>query len=90
MSERERTPEEWAYAYDGTFQDTKMHYYMVTYWGKIYDKIHPKHTKPGTQGRKMCLIVLKEALSWHLEHTCNGDERTKIKHALTEIEKYAD
>jgi len=35
-------------------------------------------------------MVLKEALNWHLETTTNGDERTKIKHALTEIEKYAD
>jgi hypothetical protein len=89
MSERERTPAEWARAYDSVFHDTKKHY-MVTYWKRIYDRIHPKFTQPGTDSRKICLDVLKKTLNWHLEITTNGDERTKIKHALTEIEKYAD
>ena len=89
MSERERTPAEWAYAYDSVFHGTIKHY-MVTYRKRIYDRIHPKLTQTGTNGRKICLDVLKKALNWHLELTCNGDERTKIKHALTEIEKYAD
>ena len=88
-NERERTPAEWAYAYGSMFHGTRAHY-MVTYWKRIYDRLHPKLTQPGTNGRKICLTVLKEALNWHLETTTNGDERTKIKHALTEIEKYAD
>ena len=88
-NERERTPTEWAYAYDSVFHGTKKTY-MITYWKRIYDRLHPKLTQPGTNGRKICLDVLKKALNWHLELTCNGDERTKIKHALTEIEKYAD
>jgi len=65
-------------------------WYEITYWGRIYDNIHPKHTKPGTNGRKMCLQVLKKALNWHLETTTNGDERTKIAHALKEINGYPD
>ena len=88
-NERERTPAEWAYAYDSTFQGKRMQY-MVTYWKRIYDRLHPKFTQPGTNGRKICLDVLKKALNWHLENTTNGDERTKIAHALKEIEKYAD
>ena len=88
-NERERTPAEWAYAYDSIFHGTRAHY-MVTYWKRIYDRIHPKFTQPGTNGRRICLDVLKKALNWHLETTTNGDERTKIAHALKEIEKYAD
>ena len=65
-------------------------WYEITYWKRVYDKCHPKLTKPGTNGRKMCLAVLKEALSWHLENTTNGDERTKIAHALKEINGYPD
>jgi hypothetical protein len=63
---------------------------MVTYWKRIYDRIHPKLTQPGTNGRKICLDVLKKALNWHLETTTNGDERTKIAHALNEINGYPD
>ena len=89
MSERERTPAEWAYAYDSIFHGTKMHY-MVTYWGRIYERLHPKRTQPGSNGRTLCLQVLKKALNWHLETTTNGDERTKIAHALKEINGYPD
>lgn len=65
---------------ESTFHGTKMHY-MVTYWKRVYDRIHPKFTQPGTNGRRIFLEVLKKCLTWHLETTTNGDERTKIKHA---------
>ena len=89
MSEREPTAAEMANHYVQKSLSGRK-WYEITYWGRIYDKIHPKHTKPGTQGRKMCLIVMKEALTWHLENTTNGDERTKIAHALKEINGYPD
>lgn len=65
-------------------------YYQITYWGRILEKCHPKHTQPGTNGRKMCMKVLQEALSWHLDNTTNGDERTKITHALKQLNGYTD
>ena len=91
MSERDRTPAEWAYAYDSTFHGKRMlYYYMVTYWKMVYDRIHPKFTQPGTNDRRICLEVLKKCLTWHLEKTTDGDERTKITNALNEINGYPD
>ena len=89
MSERTPTATELANHYVSKSLSGRK-WYEITYWGRIYNNIHPKHTKPGTNGRKMCLMVLKEALNWHLETTTNGDERTKISHALKEINGYPD
>ena len=89
IRDRQRTPEEWAYAYDSTFHGTRTHY-MVTFWGRIYDRLHPKRTQAGTNGRKICLQVLKKALSWHLENTESKKEKNDITHALKEINTYAD
>jgi len=89
MSERERTPEEWAYAYDSLFHGDRKHY-MITFWGRIYDRLHPSKTQPGSNGRKICLEVLKKALTWHLENAVSREERENIAHALKEINTYAD
>jgi hypothetical protein len=89
MSERQLTPEQWAYNYDSVFHGERRHY-MVTFWARVYDRLHPKHTQPGTNGRKICLQVLKKALNWHLENAISREERGNIAHALKEINTYAD
>jgi hypothetical protein len=74
--------------YDSNFKQGRK-YLEYNYWGKIYQQLHPSHTQAGTEHRTRCMNVLKKALDFHLDTTFNGDERTKIMAAISEISRYA-
>lgn len=63
--------------------------YMFNHWSGIYARLHPRHSDPDGEARKVCMIALNKALSYHLENTISASERLKIIQAITELKAYS-
>lgn len=63
--------------------------YMFNHWSGIFERLHPRHSNPNGEARKLCMIVLKKALSCHLENTINENDRLKIYRAIAELKAYS-
>lgn len=62
--------------------------YMFNHWSGLYAKLHPKHTAPNSEARKLSMEVLNAALPYHLENTINANQQLLIQDAMRDIANY--